>query len=101
MRGKPSTSGGQSADGEGLARAGASPVRVSILDVLSMDGGRTLSAEELSIELQAEVSTVRYHARVLELIGVLEIAGEELGLDFYERFYRAKGRPSTPLAGFE
>jgi len=97
MRGKSSTSGGQSADGN-TARAEAAPARVAILEILAIDGGRTLSPEELAIELQIKVSAVRYHGRVLELAGLLEVAGEELGPDLYERFYRLKEQPSSPMA---
>ena len=37
---------------ERLARANTHPLRVSILEVLSLDGGRTLSPKDLSQELR-------------------------------------------------
>ena len=44
-----------------LARANTHPLRISILEVFSLDGGRTLSPVELSYELQAPLSNVNYH----------------------------------------
>jgi hypothetical protein len=101
MRGKPSKSGGPSADGERRARAETAPARASLLDILGIDGGRTLSVEEMAIELQSDVVRARYHLRVLALLGLVEVAGEELGHDFYERFYRLAKEVPAPSSGRE
>lgn len=73
-----------------LARSNTHPLRVSILEVLSLDdGGRTLSPKELSQELQAPLSTVNYHVTELRKSGLLEIVGEEQVRGAIEHFYRA------------
>lgn len=48
----------------------------------------TLSPPEIAAELQTAENAVRYHVRVLELTGLLEVAGEEITDTSYERFYR-------------
>jgi DNA-binding transcriptional ArsR family regulator len=79
-----------------LARSNTHPLRVSILEVLSLDdGARTLSPKELSQELQAPLSTVNYHVTELRKAGLLEIVGEQQVRGAIEHFYRAVGnRPS-------
>jgi predicted transcriptional regulator len=73
-----------------LARSNTHPLRVSILEVLSLDdGARTLSPKELSQELQAPLSTVNYHVTELRKSGLLEIVGEEQVRGAIEHFYRA------------
>lgn len=73
-----------------LARSNTHPLRVSILEVLSLDdGGRTLSPKDLSQELQAPLSTVNYHVTELRHAGLLEIVGEEQVRGAIEHFYRA------------
>lgn len=71
-----------------LARANTHPLRVSILEVLGIDGGRTLSPKDLSLELQAPLSTVNYHVTELRRSGLLEIVGEEQVRGAIEHFYR-------------
>jgi DNA-binding MarR family transcriptional regulator len=72
-----------------LARANTHPLRVSILEVLGIDGGRTLSPKDLSLELQSPLSTVNYHVTELRKSGLLEIVGEEQVRGAIEHFYRA------------
>lgn len=73
-----------------LARSNTHPLRVSIMEVLSLDdGARTLSPKELSQELQAPLSTVNYHVTELRRAGLLEIVGEEQVRGAIEHFYRA------------
>jgi hypothetical protein len=74
-----------------LARANTHPLRVSILEVLGIDGGRTLSPKDLSLELQAPLSTVNYHVTELRRSGLLEIVGERQVRGAIEHFYRAAG----------
>ena len=74
---------------ERLARANTHPLRVSILEVLSLDGGRTLSPKELSQELQAPLSTVNYHVTELRKSDLVKIVDEEQVRGAIEHFYRA------------
>jgi DNA-binding transcriptional ArsR family regulator len=72
-----------------LARANTHPLRVSILEVLHLDGGRRLSPKDLSLELQAPLSTVNYHVTELAKAGLVEIVGERQVRGAIEHFYRA------------
>lgn len=72
-----------------LARANTHPLRVSILEVLSMDGGRTLSPKDLSLELKAPLSTVNYHVTELRDAGLVEVVDERQVRGAIEHFYRA------------
>lgn len=74
-----------------LARANTHPLRVSILEVLSIDDGRTLSPKDLSLELQAPLSTVNYHVTELRKSGLVEIVDEQQVRGAIEHFYRATG----------
>jgi Helix-turn-helix domain len=74
-----------------LARANTHPLRVSIMEVLGIDGGRTLSPKDLSLELRSPLSTVNYHVTELRKSGLLEIAGEQQVRGAIEHFYRAVG----------
>jgi hypothetical protein len=78
-----------------LARANTHPLRISILEVLGMDGGRTLSPSDLSYELRARLSNVNYHVTELFRTGLLELAGERRVRGATEHFYRqAEGAPA-------
>lgn len=79
-----------------LARSNTHPLRVSILEVLSLDdGARTLSPKELSQELQAPLSTVNYHVTELRKSGLIEIVDERQVRGAVEHFYRVlDGRPA-------
>lgn len=68
-----------------LARAREAPVRVAILEILSIDLGRTLSPVEIAFELQAGIEKVIYHVRILHLLGFVEVGGESLIGNTYER----------------
>ncbi len=72
-----------------LARANTHPLRVSILEVLGLDGGRTLSPKDLSLELQAPLSTVNYHVTELAKAGLLELVDQRQVRGAVEHFYRA------------
>ncbi len=73
---------------ERLARANTHPLRVSILEVLSIDGGRTLSPKDLSLELQAPLSTVNYHVTELRHSSLVEVVDERQVRGAIEHFYR-------------
>ena len=71
-----------------LARANTHPLRISILEILAMDGGRTLSPNELSYELRMPLSNVNYHVTQLFESGLIELAGERKVRGATEHFYR-------------
>ena len=71
-----------------LARANTHPLRISILEVLAMDGGRTLSPSDLSYELRTPLSNVNYHVTELRRTGLVELAGERPVRGATEHFYR-------------
>jgi predicted ArsR family transcriptional regulator len=77
-----------------LARANTHPLRVSILEVLSLDNGRTLSPKDLSLELRAPLSTVNYHVTELRNSGLVEIVDEQQVRGAIEHFYRMTGSPA-------
>ena len=74
---------------ERLARANTHPLRVSILEVLGIDGGRTLSPKDLSLELQAPLSTVNYHVTELRESDLVKVVDEQQVRGAIEHFYRA------------
>ncbi|HEV7400796.1 MAG TPA: helix-turn-helix domain-containing protein [Solirubrobacterales bacterium] len=75
-----------------LARANTHPLRISILEVLALDGGRTLSPSDLSYELRTPLSNVNYHVTELERTGLVDLVGERPVRGATEHFYReAKG----------
>ena len=79
-------------DWQRLARANTHPLRISVLEVLAMDGGRTLSPSDLSYELRVPLSNVNYHVTELRRTGLVELAGERPVRGATEHFYReAKG----------
>lgn len=71
-----------------LARANTHPLRISILEVLAMDGGRTLSPSDLSHELRTPLSNVNYHVTELLRTELVELAGERPVRGATEHFYR-------------
>jgi len=79
-----------------LARANTHPLRISILEVLGMDGGRTLSPSDLSYELRTPLSNVNYHVTELRRTGLVELTGERPVRGATEHFYREAngGAPS-------
>jgi DNA-binding transcriptional ArsR family regulator len=91
----PSSSSGNGAgngsvpvDWERLARATAHPLRVSIMEILGMDAGRTLSPNELSQELQIPLSNTNYHVTELAKAGLIELARQKQVRGATEHFYR-------------
>lgn len=59
------------------------------MEVLALDGGRTLSPKDLSLELQAPLSTVNYHVTELRRCGLLEVVDEQQVRGAIEHFYCA------------
>lgn len=77
-----------------LARANTHPLRISILEVLAVDGGRTLSPNELSYELRTPLSNVNYHVTELHKAGLVELADERRVRGATEHFYREAPHPN-------
>jgi DNA-binding transcriptional ArsR family regulator len=75
-------------DWEHLARATAHPLRVSILEILGLDGGRVLSPSDLSRELQIPLSNTNYHVTELAKSGLIELVRERQVRGATEHFYR-------------
>lgn len=75
-------------DWEQLARATAHPVRVSILEVLSIDAGRTLSPTDISRELQIPLSNTNYHVTELAKADLIDLVGQRQVRGAVEHFYR-------------
>ncbi len=80
---------------ERLARATAHPLRVSILEILGIDGGRVLSPSDLSRELQIPLSNTNYHVTELAKAGLIELVRERQVRGATEHFYRL---PDAALA---
>jgi DNA-binding transcriptional ArsR family regulator len=78
-------------DWEKLARATAHPLRVSILEILGIDGGRVLSPSDLSRELQIPLSNTNYHVTELAKSGLIELVRERQVRGATEHFYRLPG----------
>jgi DNA-binding transcriptional ArsR family regulator len=75
-------------DWEQLARATAHPLRVSILEILGIDGGRILSPSDLSRELQIPLSNTNYHVTELAKAELIELVRERQVRGATEHFYR-------------
>ena len=91
---------------ERLARATAHPLRVSILEILGIDGGRVLSPSDLSRELQIPLSNTNYHVTELAKSGLIELVRERQVRGATEHFYRLpgsqqEGRENHPAADSE
>jgi DNA-binding transcriptional ArsR family regulator len=80
---------------EHLARATAHPLRVSILEILGIDGGRVLSPSDLSRELQIPLSNTNYHVTELAKSGLIELVRERQVRGATEHFYRLPGTGET------
>lgn len=78
-------------DWERLARATAHPLRVSVLEILGIDGGRVLSPSDLSRELQIPLSNTNYHVTELAKSGLIELVRERQVRGATEHFYRLPG----------
>jgi predicted ArsR family transcriptional regulator len=92
IRGNGNRSGSLPLDWEHLARATAHPLRISILEILGMDGGRTLSPSELSQELQIPLSNTNYHVTELAKSELIQLARQRPVRGATEHFYRIPAR---------
>jgi len=85
-------------DWENLARSTAHPLRVSILEILGLDGGRVLSPSDLSLELQIPLSNTNYHVTELAKGGLIELIHQRQVRGATEHFYRL---PAAKHAAYE
>ena len=85
-------------DWEHLARSTAHPLRVSVLEILGLDGGRVLSPSDLSLELQIPLSNTNYHVTELAKSGLIELCGQRQVRGATEHFYRL---PAAKHAAYE
>ena len=69
-----------------LAKAMSHPLRARILVVLRADDA---SPRELAMRLDAPLSTVAYHVRVLVSLDLVSLVGQEPRRGSVEHFYRA------------
>jgi len=72
---------------ENVARAFIDWKRIAILELLAMDGGRTLSVKELGEELQVSTPVASYHVGELRRAGLVELKREEPVRGAIEHFY--------------
>ena len=72
-----------------LVKALAHPLRITILRVLQ---DRTASPSGIAEEISAPLGNVSYHVRVLERVGLLELAHTRQRRGAIEHYYRAVGR---------
>lgn len=85
-------------DWQRLARANTHPLRISILEVLSMEGGRLLSPSDLSYELRTPLSKVNYHVMELAKSSLIELVSERAVRGATEHFYCvAQGESQAPV----
>jgi DNA-binding transcriptional ArsR family regulator len=93
LNGKASSNGSRPTGGsipvawERLARATAHPLRVSILEILGIDGGRVLSPSDLSHELQIPLSNTNYHVTELAKAGLIVLVRQRAVRGATEHFY--------------
>ncbi len=90
----PTSGNGDRASGEAipvswerLARATAHPLRVSILEIIGLDGGRVLSPSDLSHELQIPLSNTNYHVTELAKAGLIVLVRQRAVRGATEHFY--------------
>lgn len=88
-------------DWQRLARANTHPLRISVMEVLEMDGGRTLSPSDLSYELRVPLSNVNYHVTELLRSGLIELASERQVRGATEHFYRVVDHDAEPSSHAE
>jgi hypothetical protein len=81
---------------ERLARATAHSLRISILEILGIDGGRTLSPSDLSQELQIPLSNTNYHVTELAKSGLIVLVRQRPVRGATEHFYRLPEAPPAP-----
>src|SRR5690242_14400409 len=74
-------------DWEGVGRLELHPRRFGLLQILSLDDGRTLSPSECSYELHTNVADANYHLTVLKRSGIVRLAHTKAIRGAQEHFY--------------
>jgi helix-turn-helix protein len=90
-----------SPDWEEVARIETHPLRLAIIEAMSMDGGRTLSPAELSYELQEftrSISDINYHMTKLKKAKLVRLAHTRPVRGALEHFYCLTGHSAADLA---
>lgn len=82
---------------EALARFETHHRRVAILEIMALDGGRTLSVSEIAYELQFTTSDAYYHVSRLALRGLLRLAFTMQVRGCIEHFYCLAGHTADDL----
>jgi hypothetical protein len=62
-------------DWEHVGRLEIHPRRFGLLQILSLDGGRTLSPTECAHELHTDTADANYHINVLKRSGLVRLVG--------------------------
>jgi biotin operon repressor len=83
-------------DWQRLARANTHPLRVSIMEIFGIDGGRTMSPTDLAYELRKPLANVNYHVTELAKHGLVVLSHRKRVRGATEHFYRLPG--DSPLA---
>jgi DNA-binding MarR family transcriptional regulator len=78
-------------DWEAVARAKVHPLRISILEILGIDGGRVLSPTDISLELKNPLSNTSYHITRLAKAGLVVLAETRGASGPVEHFYCLPG----------
>lgn len=84
-------------DWEGAARQEIHPRRFDLLQMFSLDGGRTLSPTECSWELGIGVSDADYHIAKLKRSGLVRLAHTMPVRGTAEHFYCLVGHSAADL----
>lgn len=79
-------------DWERLARSEVHPLRIDVLEVLRLDGGRMLSVNEMAYELHSPVPKVHYHTTVLAKFGFVVAVAHRQIRGATEHFYVLEGQ---------
>lgn len=85
---------------ERVARAETHPIRLSILELLAMDGGRVLSPKEMSAELQERLSNINYHTVCLRDSELIQLVYEREVGGVIQHFYCLPSYPAADLAAW-
>lgn len=85
---------------ERVARAETHPLRLSILELLAIDGGRVLSPKEMADELQARLSNINYHAACLCESELVQLVYEHDVGGTIEHFYCLPGYSAADRASW-
>jgi predicted ArsR family transcriptional regulator len=91
------TASSNSLNWEALARLETHHRRVAILEILALDGGRTLSVNEIAQELQFTTSDAYYHVSRLAPGGLLRLAFTLPVRGTIEHFYCLAGHSADDL----